>query len=307
MPQVIAGSAQYPHNEEPPVVTIGNFDGVHLGHRHLLDRMIERARARNAPACVYTFEPPPRVLLAPKKHSPRILPWTDKIRLLGEAGVDQVVVERFTRSFAQHPPEWFVQHVLVQRMRAAELVVGYDFRFGRGRLGDVAMLRSELPTLPVQQVKPLVDKDTIVSSSIIRKLVEEGEIQRANYFLGRPHWICGTVVPGDQRGRELGFPTANVLTDDRLLPRGGVYAVSVQVNESKAWQPAIANLGTRPTFDGSEFLIEVHLIDFDGDLYGSAMRVAFLQHIRDEVCFDDAAGLKKQLHKDLSVAREIFG
>lgn len=305
-PQIFAGSAQYPAENPQPVVTIGNFDGVHRGHEHLLERLRQHADDLGAPTCVYTFEPPPRVLLAPKLRRPRIMPWTEKIRLLGDAGIDQVVVERFTRSFAQHPPEWFLSEILLQRLRARALVVGYDFRFGRARGGDVGFLRRHVPHLPVDQVRPFVDGEDVISSSSVRRLVTQGNVERASRFLGRPHTILGTVVVGDQRGRKLGFPTANVETDDELIPTNGVYAVRVRLNRREPWRAAVANLGTRPTFGGGRFLIEVHLLDFRGDLYGEELQVAFIGRIRSEHPFSSADDLMLQLRQDVQAARALL-
>ncbi|MFT5681105.1 MAG: riboflavin kinase/FMN adenylyltransferase [Myxococcota bacterium] len=306
MPEIFAGSAQYPRDAAPPVVTIGNFDGVHLGHRHLLGRLKRRAEELGAPACVYTFEPPPRVLLAPQLRQSRISPWDEKVRLLHEFGIDQIVIERFTRAFAQHPPEWFVREILERRLRAKALVVGYDFRFGRARAGDVDMLRRTVPYLPVEQVRPHSDGSDVVSSSAIRRLVEAGEVERAAVLLGRPHVIVGTVVGGEQRGRRLGFPTANVESDSELLPFPGVYAVRTRIDGVPDWLPSVANLGTRPTFDGRHFLIEVHILDFRGNLYGRQAQVAFIGRLRDEQKFADADALSAQLRQDVIAARALL-
>ena len=306
MPEIFAGSAQYPRDSTPPVVTIGNFDGVHLGHRHLIDRLIRRARELGSPACVYTFEPPPRVLLAPQLRQSRISPWDEKIRLLHEVGVDQIVIERFTRPFAQHPPEWFIREILERRLRARALVVGYDFRFGRARAGDVGLLRRTVPYLSVEQVHAQSDQGNVVSSSAIRRLVEAGEVERACELLGRPHSIVGTVVGGEKRGRRIGFPTANVESDSELLPFPGVYAVRARIDGVPDWLPAVANLGTRPTFDGRHFLIEVHILDFRGNLYGRQARVAFVGRLRDEKKFSNTDALTAQLREDVIAARALL-
>ena len=310
MPQIFAGSAHYPTDTPAPVVTIGNFDGVHCGHRHLIDRLLATAADLGAPACVYTFEPPPRVLLAPHLRQPRIMPWTEKLRLLGEAGVQQVVVERFTRAFAQHPPDWFVHQILQRRLRAQALVVGYDFRFGRKRMGDVDFLRREAPELPVDQVQPHSlqgqESEDVISSSRIRRLVAEGDVALAAALLGRPHGLSGTVIEGSQIGRTIGFPTANIASDDELLPAPGVYAVRARIDQDGPWRPGIANLGTRPTFNKSDFLIEVHLLDFQGDLYGREVQVGFVERLRDEQRFDNAEALTVQLRADADAARRLL-
>ncbi|RME28553.1 MAG: bifunctional riboflavin kinase/FAD synthetase [Deltaproteobacteria bacterium] len=302
MPQVYAGSAAYPAEGPDPVVTIGNFDGVHHGHRALLARLVERARELGAPPVVYTFEPSPRVVLAPSQYLPRILTWPDKVRLLGEQGVEAVVVERFDRAFAQHPPDWFAREILGRRLRAQELVVGYDFRFGRARRGDVALLRRLLPDLPVVQVEAAMLDGRICSSSAVRDAVRRGDIDMATRLLGRPHFVRGTVVAGDQRGRTIGFPTANVDTDTELLPGAGVYAVYAHADDGRPL-PAVANLGVQPTFSGSRQRLEVHVLDFQGDLYGRELRVDFMARLRDERRFSDVDALVRQIRQDVDDAR----
>jgi riboflavin kinase/FMN adenylyltransferase len=281
---------------------MGNFDGLHHGHRHLISRLVERARERSVPACVYTFDPPPRVVLAPTRHQPRIQSWTDKVRIMGELGVDQVVVERFTRSFARHPPGWFVDEVLGRRINPLAIVVGYDFRFGRARSGDVDTLRQALPELSIEQVEPLEMDGGVVSSSRIRALVTGGEVRIAAKLLGCDHVVRGTVVAGDARGRTMGFPTANLETDAELLPARGVYACRARSNGSE-WRPAVANLGTRPTFDGRGFLVEVHILDFGDDLYGAELEVAFVDRLRGEQTFDGPNALRAQIQQDVLAAR----
>ncbi len=305
MPQVHAGSAAFPADGPGPVVTIGNFDGVHHGHRALLSRLVDTARSLDAPAVVYTFEPSPRVVLAPSQHLPRILSWPDKVRLLGEQGVQAVVMERFTRSFAQHPPEWFAREVLARRLRAQALVVGYDFRFGRARVGDVNMLRQILPDMPVEQVAAAKLDGRICSSSAIRDMVMAGDVAAAAQLLGRHHFVRGTVVAGDQRGRDIGYPTANVDTDAELLPARGVYAVLAHVDEGGAL-PAVANLGVRPTFEGERLQLEVHLLAYDGDLYGREVQVDFVQRLRDERRFDGVDALVTQIRADAAQAASLL-
>ena len=305
MPEVIAGSAAYPPEGPGPVVTIGNFDGVHVGHRVLLERLVARARALSAPALVYTFEPSPRTVLAPHQVLPRILAWPDKVRLLGEVGVGQVVVERFSRAFAQHPPEWFATEVLGRRLRARALVVGYDFRFGRARAGDVARLQELLPDLPVDQVAAASHEGVVASSSAIRELVAAGQVAQAARLLGRHHFVRGTVVPGDQRGRTIGFPTANVETDAELMPAQGVYAVRARV-DGGAPLPGVANLGVRPTFDGATLLLEVHLLDRTEDLYGRELQVDFVDRIRGERRFEGVDALVARIRQDVEQARQLL-
>lgn len=305
MPDVIAGSAAYPCEDAQPVLTIGNFDGLHLGHRHLINTLVEKARSLQTLSVVYTFDPPPRVVLAPNQHSPRIQTWTDKVRIMGELGVDRVVVERFTRAFSQHPPSWFIDEVIGKRIRPKAMVVGYDFRFGRNRAGDVDTLRAAFPRLEVTQVEALRLDDTTVSSSHIRSLVTEGKVRDAGRLLGCPHRIRGTVVHGDARGRTMGFPTANLETDADLKPPQGVYAVRARVERGE-WFDAVANLGTRPTFDGHGFLVEVHFMNFDGNLYGAEVEVDFIERLRGERTFDGSESLANQIHLDIERARQVL-
>lgn len=301
-PRLFAGSEAVPENLPRPVLTIGNFDGLHLGHQHLLDRVREEAKALGAPVWVYTFDPPPRVVLAPQHRQPRICPWPEKVAMLGSAGVDVVVLERFTRAFAQHPADWFADEIIGRRLRPRSVVVGYDFRFGRARSGTAEHLRRRLPSLPVTQVEALELGGEVVSSTRIRKLVGSGDVEAAARLMARPHRIRGVVIPGDQRGRTIGFPTANLELDAELVPPEGVYAVRARVDAGD-WRPAIANLGIRPTFDGGRFLVEVHLFDFRGDLYGRQMDVAFVKRIRGEQRFSSPDALVAQIHADVEVAR----
>jgi len=302
MTQIFAGSAGYLSPSPGPVLSIGNFDGVHLGHRHLLARLVAQGQALGAPTCVYTFEPPPRVVLAPQQHQPRISSWPDKLKLLADFGIDHVIVERFTRAFAQHPAEWFARTILGERVRPRGLVVGYDFRFGRARAGDLPLLRATLPGMPIEQVSALHLEDRLVSSSRIRTMVREGQVEEAAALLGRPHLIRGTVVPGDQRGRTIGFPTANLETDTELLPADGVYAVRARV-DGGPWLPGVANLGTRPTFDGRRYLVEVHLLDGSHELYGRELAVCFIARLREERRFPDVDALVAQIRADAEEAR----
>ena len=305
MISVFAGSETYTAQAVPPVLTIGNFDGLHLGHRHLIRALTDAANEANAPAVVYTFDPPPRVVLTPHHRAPRIQTWEDKVAIMGELGVDHVVVETFTRDFAAHPPEWFLDVVVGQRIRPQAMVVGYDFRFGRKRSGDVDTLRTAFPEIPVTQVSPLKLNGETVSSSRIRQLVAEGAVVEASTLLGCPHRIRGEVVPGDARGRTIGFPTANLQTPAELTPARGVYAVRARCEDGR-WHPGVANLGTRPTFDGHGFLIEVHLLDFHGDLYGQTLEVDFVERLRGELPFEGVNALAAQIRSDIAVAKKVL-
>ena len=301
-PQVIVGSAAW--TGPRPVLTIGNFDGVHRGHQELLKRLIARAREREAPATVYTFDPPPRVVLEPGRHPPRILSLPDKVALLGEHGVERVVVETFDRGFARHPGAWFVDEVLGRRLDPLALLVGHDFRFGRGREGTAALVRARLPELPFSQLEAEREGDRIISSSRIREAVARGEVALAARMLGRCPRLRGAVVHGDGRGRTIGVPTANVDPETELLPARGVYAVRLVDGGGRAL-PGVANLGVRPTFDGRTYTVEVHVLDFGEDLYGQRVSVDFVARIRGEQRFAGPDELVARIRQDVQAAREI--
>ncbi len=303
-PEVIIGSAAW--TGPRPVLTIGNFDGVHRGHRELLTRLKRRAGVLEAPATVYTFDPPPRVVLEPGRHPPRILSLPDKVALLGECGVERVIVETFDRAFARNPASWFVEEVLSQRLRPHELWVGHDFRFGRGREGTAALVQQSLPDLPFSQLEAEREGDAIISSSRIREAVARGEVQLAARMLGRCHRLRGLVVPGDGRGRQIGVPTANVDPETELLPAQGVYAVRL-IDDGGEVRPGVANLGVRPTFGGRTYTVEVHLLDFDGDLYGQRVSVDLVQRIRWEQRFAGPDELVERIRQDIEIARELHG
>jgi riboflavin kinase/FMN adenylyltransferase len=308
-PRGFAGSSAYLRREksdgrvERPVLTVGNFDGVHLGHRSLLREVVEAARSRGVPACVYTFDPPPRQVLAPSQAQARITPWTERVRLLGELGIEQVIIERFTRAFAQHPPEWFVDEILGRRIQPVEIIVGYDFRFGRARAGTLETVAERLPRVPIRAVSALEHDGVTVSSSVIRKRIATGEVWGAAELLGRCHRVSGVVVSGDRRGRTLGFPTANLDCANEFVPAAGVYAVWAQIDGGDRLA-GVANIGVRPTFgaDGP-VRFEVHLLDWTGSIYGSELEVSFVARIRGEMQFDGVDELTAQIRSDVHSAR----
>ncbi len=308
-PVVLLSSASRLSRDEHPVLSVGNFDGVHAGHRVLLERLVARARELGRPAMVYTFEPTPQAVFGRGPH--RILPIEDKVTLLGKLGVDQVCLERFSPALAARSPEWFVQEVLGRRLRPAAMVVGHDFRFGADRGGDHRTVSELMPQLPIEVVLPLSRDGRIVSSTRIRACLRDGRVGDAAEMLGRPYAIRGTVVRGDRRGRQLGFPTANLLPDAELIPASGVYAVRGRV-DGNGLLPGVANLGARPTVDGESFGIEVHLMVSPGhfgpdELYGRELEMHFVRRIRSEVRFPDLAALTAQIAQDVAKARAILG
>jgi riboflavin kinase/FMN adenylyltransferase len=292
---------------EGGALAIGNFDGLHLGHLELVRKARERAGASGTRSGVLTFEPHPAKVLGPGM-APHLLTSLDrKLALLEETGLDAAVVQPFNAEFARIPARDFVDQLLLGKLGVADVVVGRDFSFGRGRLGGVEQLSAWLDAGGAHLwVIPMVEVDGLgVSSSRIRELVLEGRMEAAARLLGRPYDLEGTVVPGVGRGRTLGFPTANVVPSNELIPPNGVYAV--RVSAPTGVFPGAANLGRKPTFgEGLPFAVEVHLIGYGGaDLVGSRLRVAFLSRLREEMRFPSAAALVEQIGRDVAKAAAI--
>src|SRR5438094_2172093 len=309
-------------------MAIGNFDGVHLGHRGLFDAARASARALGGPASALTFEPHPARLLAPDYAPPLISSPSRKRELLAEAGVEELVVQPFDRSFAGTEPERFVE--LLAATGVGEVIVGHDFTYGRERGGTVDTLRQGLAPLGVRLhlVAPITVHGLVVSSTKIREFTLEGRVEAAAQLLGRPFDLEGDVVRGAGRGRKLGWPTANIRTDAELLPAVGVYAVRARLIEVPSSTtaatygpprlgppiPGAANLGLNPTFrddahagSGREpLLLEVHLFDIDQDLYGRMLRVEFVHRLRDERRFPNVEALKAQIARDVATARGLL-
>lgn len=295
--------------DNPPrrtVLTIGNFDGVHLGHREIFRRVVVRAKELDGTAAVLTFEPLPLRLLAPDKAPLRINTPEEKVRLLSASCVDLLVVLDFTRQLAEMPAADFVAELLVRRLGVQHLIVGYDYAFGRNREGNVAFLEAQAQVhgFTLEVLEPIRAGEEIYSSTRIRRMLQAGQVAEAVGVLGRNFTLDGVVVPGDRRGRQLGFPTANLATEKELLPREGVYAVKVKWRE--AYYDAVINIGRRPTFDGVSPTLEIHLIDFSGDLYGERLRVYFVERLRDEQRFDSVAALQERVLADIARARPLL-
>jgi riboflavin kinase/FMN adenylyltransferase len=309
--RVVQGSRSLEKPLERAVLTVGNFDGLHVGHRRIMDTVTGRAHALDGQAAVYTFEPHPRKVLRPER-APRLLTTLEqKLELLEQAGVDVTVVEPFDHAFAQLPPERFVREILFERIAPLEVYVGYDFRYGRDREGSMRTLTELGPHLGfsvtiVPEVK-LGERD--VNSSRIRELLAHGEVEEAALLLARPYTVRGRVIEGDRRGRTLGFPTLNLDAENEVLPRAGVYAGHVRFldegsPEADARFGAVTNVGRRPTFGESErILAEAHLLHFSGDVYGRRVEVAFEHALREERRFPDVEALRKQIAADAAQAR----
>jgi riboflavin kinase / FMN adenylyltransferase len=280
-------------------LTIGNFDGVHRGHRALIDRVVTKAGELSLTSCVLTFEPHPREFFAPEAAPPRLTRLYDKLELMAAAGVDRVHVIRFDARFAALSAARFIEEVLVNGLRTAWLLVGRDFRFGAQRKGDFATLQGHGFTL---EAMPDVGFDgERVSSSAVRAALQAGDFARAEWLLGRPYAISGKVIHGAKLGHDLGFPTANSALRQRP-PLSGIYVVEVD-----GLGPAVASVGLRPTVNPVAIpLLEVHLLERGGDLYGRRLRVTFLRKLRDEAKFEGLAALREAIARDAEQARQYF-
>jgi riboflavin kinase/FMN adenylyltransferase len=288
------------------VVTIGNFDGVHLGHREIFRRVKESARESGGVSVVITFVPHPLKLLPSRKHIRLITTYKEKEALIGASGIDYLVIIPFTEEFAGISAIDFVTKILIAQVGMRRLVIGYDYAFGRNREGNVTLMRrlgNEL-SFEVEVLEPIGAPGIVYSSSRIRAMIGEGHVKEVVSLLGRHFFLDGTIVHGHHRGKVLGFPTANLATDNELIPLSGVYAVKVDIGGRL--HDGACNIGTNPTFGDDASAIEVFVFDFDGDLYGSALRVYFIERIRDERRFPDAAALKAAIQADVARCRDIL-
>lgn len=292
-----------------PVLTIGTFDGVHLGHARILEEVVRHAREAGGESMLITFEPHPRKLLFPDQPLHLLSPLRDKIELVLASGIDHVVVAPFTKDFSELDAESYIRDFLVARFRPYGIIIGYDHRFGRDRSGNIAMLHqlSGQYDYRVFEIPAQMIDDATVSSTKIRKALDEGKVEEAAHMLGRPYCLGGTVVSGAQLGRTIGFPTANVAPADpeQLVPARGVYAVWAEVNGER--HAAMMNIGFRPTVTQEIKLhLEAHLLDWSGDLYEQELRLHFVARLRDEQKFPSLDALKEQLGKDREAAGRIL-
>jgi riboflavin kinase/FMN adenylyltransferase len=288
------------------VVTMGNFDGIHLGHQALIIRTVEESRRRNAVSVALTFDPHPLKVLAPARAPRLILTPEDKIELFRDLGIDVVINQRFDASFAGLEAEEFVRRFIVDRLKAKKLWVGSDLRFGRGRKGSVEQLIGWGVEwgFEVGMVEPILVNGVRVSSSQIRALIEEGRVDEARALLGRFHFVSGTVVDGNRRGRGLGFPTANIASRTEVIPSDGIYATLFHIGQER-WL-SVSSIGVNPTFGAGPRTLESFILDFDRDIYGESIRVAFLKKIREEEKFADVASLIARIKDDVRRAHAVF-
>jgi riboflavin kinase/FMN adenylyltransferase len=302
----------YPEQARPahwsyPVLALGNFDGVHRGHRKILDRVSRVARERGATALVMMFDPHPPRVVRPDKAPPLLMTLTQKLEVIASCGMHGAAIVRFTPELSRWDGETFVSNVLVDWLQVAEVWVGSNFLFGHDRTGNFSLLRALGGRFgfKAEKIDPVRYKDFVVSSTRVRRLISEGRVDEAGALLGSHYSIDGMVVHGDQRGRTIGFPTANLCTDNELLPPAGVYATTISLGG--VVKASVTNVGLRPTVDASgRTTVETHVFDFNQDLYGSTVRVSFVQRLRDERTFDSLDGLREQIAVDCGNARVLF-
>ena len=302
----------YPEDSRPvrwhqPVPALGNFDGMHRGHLKIIERVRRGAEERGSTAVAMTFDPHPSKVVRPDKAAPLLMTHQQKLEALARGGMHGVAIVRFTPELAKWDPETFVRTVLVEWLHVGEVWVGANFLFGHDRSGNFSVLRSlgARYGFRAEKIDPVRYKDFVVSSTRVRRLIVEGRVDEAGALLGHHYSVDGTVVQGEKRGRELGFPTANVCPDNEIVPPAGVYATTVTIDAIV--YPSVTNIGTRPTFESGETnVVETHVLGFDGNLYGSKLRLGFVQRLRDEKKFDGIEALKGQIAADRARAEDLF-
>ena len=289
-----------------PVLALGNFDGLHRGHQKIVERVKRGAVEHGGTPMAMTFDPHPPRIVRPDKAPPLLMTKAQRLEALHRAGIGCVAVVRFTRELSAWEPEAFVRTVLVEWLRVSEVWVGANFLFGHDRSGNFSLLRTlgQRYGFRADKIDPVRYKDFVVSSTRIRRLVTEGRMDEAGALLGHGYYVDGTVVEGKRRGREIGFPTANLMTDNELLPPHGVYATTTTIDGIV--HAGLTNIGTRPTFGEAGTTIETHLLNYSGDLYGRSVRLGFVLRLRDERRFDDVDALRTQIEADQRRAERLF-
>ena len=307
--EIIFGTDQLKRSFRNPVVTLGNFDGVHLGHQRIFEKVKEDASKIGGEGVVITFEPHPLKVLSPQHCPPLLTPFRKKMHLIALSGIETVLCIEFSVAFSKISPHAFFKDILVDKVNVRKIIVGYDYRFGKKRSGDVESLKSmgRLFNVEVEVMPALRVDHTIASSSKIRELISNGQVEEASRLLGRNYLIIGKVVEGQKRGHTLGFPTANLEPSDELYPKRGVYAVEVEWNHQRF--QGVANVGLNPTFLSAQAekevrsTLEVHILNFDREIYGDQLQVNFKKRIRDEIRFDTPSRLVDQIQKDIEWAK----
>ena len=307
MMDVIRGSENIPEGLKGAFVTIGNFDGVHLGHRFIFGRLVEEARHEGRPAVAISFDPHPKMVLHPERRPFYLITSPEeKIHLLADLGIDAFILIPFSLEYARTTAEEFVREILRERLRIRRILIGHDYTFGRGKEGNEVFLTEAGRRLgfEVEVMDAFCVGDIVISSTKIREALLAGEVRFAATLLGRPYNLAGRVISGNHRGVRLGFPTANIAPDKELVPARGVYAVRV-LREGKRHE-GVVNIGFNPTFADKKRSVEVHIFDFHEDIYGESIEILFIERIRDEVRFESPEKLIAQIDRDIDRVREIL-
>ncbi len=305
---VLLGLDAIPPGLHRPVITMGSFDGIHRGHQKLLERVVELAAENDGTPVLLTFEPHPQQVVAPGTAPPLLTGRAEKLPLIEEAGIALTIILTFNRELSELAAEVFVRQVLVDRLGVAHLVLGHDHAFGRERRGREELLQRLAPELGfgIEVVDAVLDDGVAITSTVIRNLLAAGEVERAAHMLGRPYSLGGLVVRGEGRGRELGFPTANLALEvnRKCMPGDGIYAVRVRVRGST--RSGACSIGRRPTFGSGDRTIEVYLIDFEDDIYGDRIEVTFQARLRDELAFENPQELVEQMRRDVENVQRLM-
>jgi len=304
--KIIRGLPEKDKEYKNPILALGNFDGVHLGHQEILKRVVQRAKNIDGTSIVITFEPHLLQILCPEKCPPLINSFREKAEILESLGIDILICILFDKKFSNLKPIEFVKKIVIDKIGARELFIGYDFAFGKGREGDTRLLTEsgEEMGFKVTVVEPIKIENKTISSTLIRNLIKEGNVKEASLYLGRPYSIRGKVVKGEGRGRNLGFPTANIQPHKELIPKEGVYIGRVFLK--KEGYKSLINVGTKPTFGEHELNVEAYIFDFDKNIYGEFLKISFLERIRDEIRFKTSELLIVQMQEDLKLAEKFF-
>lgn len=302
--EIIQGIENLKSQLRNPVVTLGNFDGIHIGHQRIFQKVIDNAKKINGESVVITFDPHPLKILSPEQCPPLLTPFRKKMMFMEKTGVEKVLCIRFTKAFSEIAPHDFVKQILMEKIHAKKIIIGYNYRFGKEKMGTADSLKEICSSLgiEVEVVDALVVDNIPVSSSKIRELIREGEVEKASKLLGRAYLVMGRVIHGAQRGHHLGFPTANIEMIEELYPKPGVYAVRVELHHQVL--NGLANLGFNPTFEAQKLSLEVHLLNFNQDIYGDELQVSFIRRIRDEMRFSSPKELMDQIQRDIEWANQ---
>lgn len=295
--------------EEPLVMAIGTFDGIHLGHQQLIKTLKDKASLYKCASAIYTFDRHPLNVLCPDKAPPLLMNNKQKLSVLCQYGIDYIILNEFNKDFADTPADKFVNNILFGLYDVKSVIVGFDFTFGYKGQGNAQLLKDEgrKRGIDVVIVPPVKVNGITVSSSLIRRLVSDGCVEEAACYLGRPFALLGEVHTGHKIGHKLGFPTANLTPDPEVVvPRRGVYATEVVISGMEGIWKAVTNIGTRPTFNDTHISVETHILDYDGQLYGQELEIRFISRLRDEMLFSSPKQLVRQIREDIDRAREVL-